>query len=247
MSSRIAALLGFSNGRSAASWAIFSGGLFAFLLAHLRFLDFDNCYYFMRLRLLRTGITLHVRCTIPAWALAGLQFIPAIRRYTPAAHRINGYITMCKAYRCVRRRQIEFHRAWMLRSWSYASAVITQCVIMPLSATLVTLIGGYSLAQPCDKIDSVLKDYDNMVALYPACSASDWGRTTGQGAIVVANINSDDIMQLVTAFSLSYGTSSWMALTIHAICAELYWNGSAQPKPLRDPDSCYASCNTEET
>ncbi|KAI0809971.1 hypothetical protein GGR55DRAFT_147154 [Xylaria sp. FL0064] len=263
---------------------MFSAAMARWAAAHYR-----ESAYFMGSRLVRTGITLHLRCIIPAGALAGLQFIPAIRRYSPAAHRINGYITMvlgligavaaivvapyafggdlagqaaamvlmsaflvaqCKAYGCVRRRQIELHRAWMLRSWSYASAVITQRVVMPLSATLITLIGGYSLAQPCDKIDSVLKDYDNMVTLYPACSTSDTGRTTGQSAIVDANINSDDIMQLVTAFNLTYGMSSWMTLTIHAICAELYLSGrggSAQPKPLRHPDSCYSSCNTEET
>ncbi|KAI1421211.1 hypothetical protein F5Y12DRAFT_718687 [Xylaria sp. FL1777] len=63
-----------------------------------------------------------------------------------------------------------------------ASSIITQRVIMGFTAILISIVGGYSLAQPCDKIDYVLKDHSKTVAYYPECADSKFGQSTGRSA-----------------------------------------------------------------
>ncbi|KAI0904702.1 hypothetical protein F4823DRAFT_613981 [Ustulina deusta] len=134
-----------------------------------------------------------------------------------------------KAYVSVRRRQIDQHQAWMIRSWVYASAIISLRIIMFIAAIIVSVLGDYYMAQPCDKIDFILgHDKNKVLARYPDCGPFYTGQDPKKHVAVNANIGSKtDITQVVTAFNATYGMSSWVAFMIHAAGVEIYFNSVA--------------------
>ncbi|KAI0423585.1 hypothetical protein F5Y09DRAFT_209635 [Xylaria sp. FL1042] len=122
---------------------------------------------------------------------------------------------------CIKRRNIQDHRHWMLRSWFYAGSVITMRIIMTLTSLAITSIGGYYLAMPCAKIHSILTSREEILRWYPACSPYFTG-DVGYRIIVDADVFHPNRVGLAAAFNLSYGMSAWLAILSHAVGVEIY-------------------------
>lgn len=122
------------------------------------------------------------------------------------------------AYYNIKRLQIDQHRAWMLRTWFYAGSIITLRLIMIINAKLISSIGGYYRAMPCDQIASLFKDQQSFKATYPQCSSAT-GITAGWVA-VPANFSGKS--EVAAVLGLTFGTAGWLALAIHAIGVEIY-------------------------
>ncbi|KAI0184705.1 hypothetical protein EV127DRAFT_485886 [Xylaria flabelliformis] len=112
MAGRLPSTLGFARGGHLWMWLLSGGILIIFSLASLRFLYFDSvfcasgrggalpgeCFYFLRTSLARLGITAHLWCILPASVLAGVQFVPAVRRPPLLRlHRAIGYTSIALA------------------------------------------------------------------------------------------------------------------------------------------------------
>ncbi|KAJ8125634.1 hypothetical protein O1611_g8005 [Lasiodiplodia mahajangana] len=121
-----------------------------------------------------------------------------------------------------KRLQIEQHRAWMIRAWAYGGIIITMRIGLFIGAVVISSIGGYYMAQPCDKINFALKGQEATMAFYPQCAAFFSGENPDQQAVVRANLYGDNSTEVGAALSLSFGPAAWLALVLHAIGAELY-------------------------
>jgi hypothetical protein len=95
-------------------------------------------------------------------------------------------------------------------------------VIMFIAAVVVTIRGDYYMAQPCDKIDFVLRGRSETLERYPGCEPFYTGEVPDQHVAVRANIAGPDVVQLLTSFNITYGMSSWLAFTIHLVGVDIY-------------------------
>ncbi|KAH8892715.1 hypothetical protein GQ53DRAFT_860771 [Thozetella sp. PMI_491] len=131
--------------------------------------------------------------------------------------------SMLLAYINIKRLQIEQHRAWMIRAWAYASSIITLRIIMSISAMVISNIGDYYMAKHCDEIDSILGGQNATLAKYPSCEDFYSGANPNALAAVKATFpgKGDEV---AAALGLNFGAAAWLALTIHAVLAELYLN-----------------------
>jgi hypothetical protein len=95
---------------------------------------------------------------------------------------------------------------------------------MFLAAIIISMIGDYYMAQPCDKIDFVLRhDKNKVLDRYPDCGPFYSGQDLKKHVTVHANMGSrEDIAQVFVAFNATYGMSSWLAFMIHIIGVEIY-------------------------
>jgi len=125
----------------------------------------------------------------------------------------------------VRKLQIEQHRAWMLRSWFYAGAIVT---MRPLLVFMIMILGlspwasRSSAAMPCAKIAYFYGGSLNAtMARYPECGSYFAGEDPDKFAVVKMDLRGDppNVMALVTSV---FGTSLWLALAIHAVGVEIY-------------------------
>ncbi|KAI1196709.1 hypothetical protein F5X97DRAFT_334493 [Nemania serpens] len=213
-----------------------------------------ECFYFLRSRPAEVGIRAHLALVLPAALLACLQFVPRIRRRAAALHRVSGYASLLlgvlgavaalptvrhafggdvAAQAAAGTMMILFVaaqiRGYMMRSWVYGAAIITVRVVMLAASYAVSALGDYHAAQPCDKIDFVLGgDMGRVLGRYPGCAAFYSGRDRGRHVAARADIASADPVEVLTAFNVTYGMSSWVALMIHVVGVELYLRLSAE-------------------
>ncbi|KAK1982063.1 hypothetical protein LZ30DRAFT_591353 [Colletotrichum cereale] len=127
------------------------------------------------------------------------------------------------AYVNIKRLQIEQHRAWMLRAWFYAGSIITLRLVQFISATLISTIGTYYAARPCDQVAYMVGDTSRTLELYPDCAAFFSGANPSQQTIVHAALaTATSAAEAGAAISLPFGMAIWLALAVHAIGIEIY-------------------------
>ncbi|RYP29953.1 hypothetical protein DL767_006486 [Monosporascus sp. MG133] len=199
-----------------------------------------ECFYFLRSTSSKVGIILHLWCILPAAILACVQFVPVVRHKALRVHRINGYLCLALglvgAVSSVPTIRHAFGGGLASQSATgtgaflfiatqakaQAGSIITMRIIMFASAFTVSFIGGYSYALPCDKIDFILGGRDETLQRYPGCTPFYSGKYPHHHVIVDADVASGDIIQLVSAFNLTYGISAWLGFMIHAVGIEIY-------------------------
>ncbi|KZL80645.1 hypothetical protein CI238_08311, partial [Colletotrichum incanum] len=132
-------------------------------------------------------------------------------------------VSLALAYVNIKRLQIEQHRAWMLRAWFYAGSIITLRLIQFSCAAIISTIGTYYAARPCDQVAYMVDDSNRTIELYPDCAAYFSGSNPGQQTIVHADLlNATSAAEAGAAASLPFGMALWLALAIHAMGIELY-------------------------
>ncbi|KAI1267611.1 hypothetical protein F5Y18DRAFT_306850 [Xylariaceae sp. FL1019] len=125
------------------------------------------------------------------------------------------------AYVNIKRLQIEQHRAWMIRAWVYAGVIITTRIGLIVGAIVVSAVGGYYAVEPCDKINYTLGQNATLSA-YPDCAAFYSGANFDQQAVVKADFNGSNAMEIGASLSVNFGAALWFAFALHALGAELY-------------------------
>ncbi|KAL1859793.1 hypothetical protein Daus18300_009383 [Diaporthe australafricana] len=141
---------------------------------------------------------------------------------------------MVMAYINIKRLQIEQHRAWMLRAWFYAGCIITIRIIMIIAAQIVSQIGGYYDARPCEQVENIFGSAEESMAAYPDCAPFFNGSDPSKQVAVEANFNGDPV-QLAVALGSNFGPAMWLAFAIHAIGVEIYLKLTpAESERLRD-------------
>jgi uncharacterized membrane protein len=295
---------GFQKGYAFINWVVWGGGLFAFTLSRLNWLDIDHkmcpefpqsdgstgfptsCYWIRHFDRYKIGITLHLACYLPAGLLAAFQFVPGIRHRFIWYHRIVGYVcivlallgnagaamladtamggemafsvtlglvvigtffTFSFAIYNIRRKQIDGHRAWMIRTWAYIGYIIT---IRLVQMTMVAINSRWPemsnhVAIQCAELryiyfnDRTLGDgpftqqaWDAFIAAYPTCKDDSLIHTNY--AAVKGLVTPGDLGQTNAAFMTPFAGASALALAINVAIAEIYlWLTPAETERLR--------------
>lgn len=127
---------------------------------------------------------------------------------------ISALLSLALALYNIKRLQIDQHRAWMLRCWFYVGSIITLRLIMVLSAMIISQIGNYYIAMPCQQIASMGGD----PTVYASCKA----QSDGQTAVLADFTTPVGVEQVAAAMQTTFGMAAWIALTLHAVGVETY-------------------------
>lgn len=105
------------------------------------------------------------------------------------------------------------------------STIITLRIIFECATRIITIMGTYYSAQPCDKLNDIAASIaangtEMLLAEFPACSAFLDGDLNAH-AIVNVNFNGT-AAQKMAAINMTFGMAGWVALAIHAFGVEVY-------------------------
>ncbi|KAM5453516.1 hypothetical protein MaudCBS49596_002719 [Microsporum audouinii] len=132
------------------------------------------------------------------------------------------------AYINIRRKQIEQHRAWMLRAMFYMGSIITmRPLIELLSPIFRSLDYKFYVSWPCDQIDFTWKFYNissPYTSAYPMCNATllPEFRNVELYAPVKADISAPDPAAIGASVQLQSVLAGSIATFIHFVGIELY-------------------------
>lgn len=134
----------------------------------------------------------------------------------------------------IKRLQVDQHRAWMLRTMFYLGTIISDRILMIISAMITSTIRSYFVVMSCDEISFIVRDEISnttqyMRQNYPACFIDPINASLGSGSMipdnkvaVQANILGDKTEGTGAAFRLTFGSSLWLAILLHLVGVELY-------------------------
>ena len=118
------------------------------------------------------------------------------------------------SYYNIKRLQIDQHRAWMLRTWSYLGVIVTMRIVMIIAGLIISTRGNYYIAIPCQQIDFM----GGNATVYPNCAADPNAHTAVKADILTATSTE----QAAAALYESFGMAGWISLMLHIIGVELY-------------------------
>lgn len=149
-------------------------------------------------------------------------------------------ISIVAAYIAIKRKRIDLHRAFMLRTWVYTGVIISLRLIM---AAGVAYIGAHQ-DQAFFDVQNCAHIFDQYALfgiletsrknpvpyLYPQCTKPN----ASIPVVVKADPYSVQPEQLSATMNLLFGMSAWIALAIHATGVELYlWLTPDETERLR--------------
>ncbi|KAL8658014.1 MAG: hypothetical protein Q9226_001348 [Calogaya cf. arnoldii] len=149
------------------------------------------------------------------------------RTATQAAEAFLVIITtlgMAMAWWNIRRKQIDQHRAWMLRTMFYMGTIVTSRVINFISAPILARIDNYYGVWSCDELDFL---YKNLAlpfpeAEYPRCLLPDGTLDSGFRVAVKATQLLTMPEQFGTSHIQPFGANLWICIAVHIIGVEIY-------------------------
>lgn len=117
----------------------------------------------------------------------------------------------------IRRKQIEQHRAWMLRTMFYMGAIITARLINLAATPIITRIGDYWSVWTCDEINFLYTNYDMEFPkeYYPECVLPDGSLDRWRHVPVSAVENPDRLEQLGSSYVAPFATMVSSHPSIH--------------------------------
>ncbi|KAK5324441.1 hypothetical protein LTR70_002888 [Exophiala xenobiotica] len=134
----------------------------------------------------------------------------------------------------IKKLQVDQHRAWMLRTMFYLGTIVSDRVLMIISAMITSAVRSYFVVMSCDEIAFIVRDDianipEYMRRNYPGCfidprntSSASASIMSDNKVVVQANILSDKTEGTAAAFRLTFGTALWLAILLHLVGVELY-------------------------
>ncbi|KAL2209906.1 hypothetical protein CC79DRAFT_1318918 [Sarocladium strictum] len=144
------------------------------------------------------------------------------------------YFLGCLAmgYINIKKRNISQHRAWMLRAWVSASAIITTRPIMILVAVIISP-DSYWVVRSCEAIAYMIDDPSDIKDSYPSCAPYVDGSSQDQVSPVRARLaGASDTAEVAAALEVGFVTGLWLAFLIHVALTELYLQLTAPAKQV---------------
>ncbi|SPO01574.1 uncharacterized protein DNG_04247 [Cephalotrichum gorgonifer] len=136
-------------------------------------------------------------------------------------------VALFKAQLGIKRGRIDQHRAWMLRAWFYAGAIITMRPILILVAWLSSKTPTYD-AFPCKVVEYILSgDQAELLARFPSCARYVSGEDLEEWTVVKANFPVGDDVGSAAALRIGFAVGGALAIAIHAIGIEAYLHATA--------------------
>ncbi|KAK2009492.1 hypothetical protein LZ32DRAFT_608402 [Colletotrichum eremochloae] len=136
----------------------------------------------------------------------------------------------------IRRKQIDQHRAWMLRSMIWMGAIITSRIVNLAAIPIATRNRNAWAVWMCDEISFLYATAGMQFpkAAYPDCFLPDGSLDRWKRVAVLAVENPDMPEQLGSVVYISYGAILWLCLFLHVVGVELYlWMTPRESERLR--------------
>ncbi|EEQ33259.1 hypothetical protein McanMca71_006512 [Microsporum canis] len=137
-------------------------------------------------------------------------------------------VSFCLALYNIRCKQLEQHRAWMLRTMFYMGCIITIRICLIISASILGALPHLRHdVWSCDQVQfTFMNGASDAVAasaklakLFPQCTAPD---SASIMVPVPASLNLSNPASAGAAFNLSFGTAIWISFMLHALGVEIY-------------------------
>lgn len=130
------------------------------------------------------------------------------------------------AYINIKRLQIDQHRAWMLRAWSYAFVIITQRLIQLAAMEVVSRRGDFYVTMACHSVDAILSLVQPGLApaFYPQCA----GRPDATVAVLANKYAAPTaegippLHEIGATAQVTFAPTGMLALMIHYFAVEMY-------------------------
>ncbi|KAG9088086.1 hypothetical protein FS749_002425 [Ceratobasidium sp. UAMH 11750] len=129
--------------------------------------------------------------------------------------------SVVKAWLAIRRLQIDEHRMWIIRAWSYQAQVLTERLVMRILMIYIWKAGGYYYTIPCDVIAYILNNQELYAHDYPQCQA-EWIGPRVTHVSIEANAVEKTGLGITAAARATFGASMWIAILIHVLGTEYY-------------------------
>ncbi|KAG8743518.1 hypothetical protein FRC10_011909 [Ceratobasidium sp. 414] len=129
--------------------------------------------------------------------------------------------SVAKSWAAIRRLQIDEHRIWVIRAWSYQAQVLTERLVVGMLIVYVSKVRGYYYAIPCDEVAYVLNNQELYARDYPQCQA-EWPGSRVTHVSIEAKASEKTGLGLTAAARSAFGTSMWIAILIHVLGTEYY-------------------------
>ncbi|KAF9880619.1 hypothetical protein CkaCkLH20_01661 [Colletotrichum karsti] len=136
----------------------------------------------------------------------------------------------------IRRKQIDQHRAWMLRTMFYMGITITARLINLAATPIITRIGGYFSIWMCDEINFLYGNYgmEFPSSNYPNCLFPNGTLDRWKHVVVRAVENPERLEELGSSITIGFGTMLWICLLLHVVGVEVYlWMTPRESERLR--------------
>ena len=128
-------------------------------------------------------------------------------------------VSLILAYVNIKLLQIDQHRAWMLRAWAVAAAVISERLIGMAASRIMSKLGYFYVTMPCRTIDYITSNYGgSQMMLYPSCAED----PTGWAAVKMDFYSETSPEQIGASITGSFGGSLLVALLLHSWGVECY-------------------------
>lgn len=143
-------------------------------------------------------------------------------------------VGMALAWWNIRRKQVEQHRAWMLRTMIWYGAIISSRLVNLAATPLAAMVGGHWAVATCDEIDFINGEYGLPfpAARYPQCFASAAGGGSGSGTTptldrfmhvpVSATMDNGAPEEIAASIMAPFAASLWISMVLHAVGVEIY-------------------------
>jgi uncharacterized membrane protein len=158
-------------------------------------------------------------------------------------------ITLALAVYNIRRAQLDLHRAWMLRSWSYLGFIVTLRLIQLPMASIVSHWPAASkyVSVSCAELRYIYfsdqrfgtgtftqDTLDNFETSYPNCVGLESSQESTIYVLVKGIMNPSDPGQSNAALMTTFAAAGWLAILVHAAAVEAYvWLTQAESQRLR--------------
>ncbi|KAI4156893.1 MAG: hypothetical protein L6R39_000939 [Caloplaca ligustica] len=131
---------------------------------------------------------------------------------------------MAMAWWNIRRKQIDQHRAWMLRTMFYLGTIITSRLINLASGPILSRLGNYYGVWSCDELDFAYKKLDMPFpeAEYPQCLLPNGTLDRGFRVAVKAAELLSKPEQFAASHIQPFGANLWICIAVHIIGVEIY-------------------------
>lgn len=96
--------------------------------------------------------------------------------------------------------------------------------IIMFAALAITGRDGYHTAMPCSRLEFFMGGANMTLQLYPDCAAYFSGEDPSREVAVAAMLTGHG-GNAMSAVSVTFGASFWLALALHAIGVEIYVSG----------------------
>ncbi|PGH23830.1 hypothetical protein AJ80_02078 [Polytolypa hystricis UAMH7299] len=149
---------------------------------------------------------------------------------------LSSTVSLGLAWYNIRQKQIEQHRAWMLRAMAYMGCIVTMRLFIYLGGVLFTTAAHvtpyYQGVWSCEQLKFTFDHARNinypggsrhdLAEFYPICAQAALQNLSTTFVPIKVDPRSDNIAEIAMSVAVGFSPAAWFAFILHALGVELY-------------------------